>query len=91
MENKQCNITEDEQSELLELSGEYQNLLLALGELQVEELSLENELEIVKNTKTKYKETLQQFKNKEKLFLERLNKKYGEGTLDTTSGIYFKQ
>ena len=86
MENKQCNITEDEQSELLELSGEYQNLLLALGELQAEELSLENELEIVKNTKTKYKETLQQFKNKEKLFLERLNKKYGEGTLDTSSG-----
>jgi hypothetical protein len=91
MENKQCNITEDEQSELLELSGEYQNLLLALGELQVEELSLENELEIVKNTKTKYKESLHQFKNKEKLFLERLNKKYGEGSLDTTSGIYLKQ
>lgn len=91
MENTQCNISEDEQAELLELSAEYQNLLLALGELQVEELSLENELQIVKETKVKYKESLVQFKNKEKLFLERLNKKYGEGSLDTSSGVYLKR
>ena len=40
MENKQCNISEDEQSELVDLTAEYQNIILALGELQVEELSL---------------------------------------------------
>ena len=90
-ENTQCNISEDEQSELLELNAEYQNLLLALGELQVEELSLENELHIVKETKDKYKGLLIQFKNKEKMFSERLNKKYGDGSLDTSSGVYLKR
>tara|TARA_B100000676_G_C18063017_1_gene839079 strand:- start:1707 stop:1991 length:285 start_codon:yes stop_codon:yes gene_type:complete len=90
-ETTQYNISEDEQTELLELNAEYQNLLLALGELQVEELSLDNELRIVKETKDKYKESLIQFKNKEKLFLERLTKKYGDGSLDTSSGVYLKR
>jgi hypothetical protein len=89
-EDKQCNISEDEQSELLELTTEYQNLLLGLGELQVDKLSLKNELQLVKETQVKCKESLVQFKNKEKLFLGRLNKKYGEGSLDTSSGVYLK-
>ena len=86
----QCNITEDEQSELLELNSEYQNLVLSLGELQVKEITLKKELKLVKETNNQYKETLAQFKQKEKMFFERLNKKYGEGTLDITTGVYIK-
>ena len=86
----QCNITEDEQSELLELNSEYQNLVLSLGELQVKEITLKKELKLVKETNIQYKETLAQFKQKEKMFFERLNKKYGEGTLDITTGVYIK-
>lgn len=89
MENKQCNISEDEQSELVDLTAEYQNIILALGELQVEELSLNNQLDAVKAKQNKFKDTLVAFKGKEKLFLQRLTKKYGEGSLDTSSGIYF--
>ena len=64
----QCNITDDEQSELLELNTEYQNLVLSLGELQVKEITLKKELKLVKETKNNYKETLTQFKQKEKMF-----------------------
>ena len=53
----QCNITEDEQSELLELNSEYQNLVLSLGELQVKEITLKKELKLVKETNNQYKET----------------------------------
>ena len=90
MENKQCNISEDEQSELVDLTAEYQNIILALGELQVEELSLSNQLDVIKTRQNKLKDTVVEFKGQEKLFLQRLTKKYGEGSLDTSSGIYFK-
>lgn len=90
MENNQCKITDDEKNELVELNAEYQNLLLSMGELNVEELSLKTQLKSVKQTKKKYKESLIQFKNKEKIFSDRLTKKYGAGDLDISSGIYVK-
>lgn len=90
MEKKQYNISEDEQQELNELNAEYQNLLLGLGELEVEHISLKSQLHHCKKAKKKYKESLIQFKNKETIFSDRLTKKYGEGTLDTASGIYIK-
>tara|TARA_B100001093_G_scaffold152376_1_gene145099 strand:+ start:1662 stop:1937 length:276 start_codon:yes stop_codon:yes gene_type:complete len=90
MENNQCKITDDEKNELVELNAEYQNLLLSMGELNVEELSLKTQLKSVKQTKKKYKESLIQFKNKEKIFSDRLTKKYGVGDLDISSGIYVK-
>ena len=61
-----------------------------MGELNVEELSLKTQLKSVKQTKKKYKESLIQFKNKEKIFSDRLTKKYGVGDLDISSGIYVK-
>tara|TARA_B100002019_G_scaffold155373_1_gene133835 strand:+ start:1279 stop:1554 length:276 start_codon:yes stop_codon:yes gene_type:complete len=90
MENNQCKITDDEKNELVELNAEYQNLLLSMGELNVEELSLKTQLKSLKQTKKKYKESLIQFKNKEKIFSDRLTKKYGAGDLDISSGIYLK-
>lgn len=90
MENNQCKITDDEKNELVELNAEYQNLLLSMGELNVEELSLKTQLKSLKQTKKQYKESLIQFKNKEKIFSDRLTKKYGAGDLDISSGIYLK-
>jgi len=90
MENNQCKITDDEKNELVELNAEYQNLLLSMGELNVEELSLKQQLKSIKQTKKTYKESLIQFKNKEKIFSDRLTKKYGAGDLDISSGIYLK-
>jgi len=88
--NNQCKITDDEKSELVELNAEYQTLLLSMGELMVNEVSLKEELKSLKNTKKKYKESLAHFKNKEKIFSDRLTKKYGTGDLDISSGIYLK-
>jgi len=90
MENNQCKITEDEKNELVELNAEYQTLLLSMGELSVNEITLKAELKSVKQTKKKYKESLIQFKNKETIFSDRLTKKYGTGDLDISSGIYVK-
>jgi hypothetical protein len=90
MENNQCKITEDEKNELVELNAEYQTLLLSMGELSVNEITLKAELKSVKQTKKKYKESLIQFKNKETIFSDRLTKKYGAGDLDISSGIYVK-
>jgi hypothetical protein len=90
MENNQCKITEDEKNELVELNAEYQNLLLSMGELSVNEITLKAELKSVRQTKKKYKESLIQFKNKETIFSDRLTKKYGAGDLDISSGIYVK-
>ena len=90
MENNQCKITDDEKNELVELNAEYQNLLLSMGELNVEELSLKQQLKSIKQTKKTYKESLIQFKNKEKIFSDRLTRKYGAGDLDISSGIYLK-
>ena len=90
MENNQCKITEDEKNELVELNAEYQTLLLSMGELSVNEITLKAELKSVRQTKKKYKESLIQFKNKETIFSDRKTKKYGAGDLDISSGIYVK-
>ena len=90
MENNQCKITEDEKNELVELNAEYQTLLLSMGELSVNEITLKAELKSVRQTKKKYKESLIQFKNKETIFSDRITKKYGAGDLDISSGIYVK-
>lgn len=89
--NNQCNITEEEKQELVELTSEYQNILMGLGELQAEELSLKAELKNLKHERQKYKKHLLQFKSKEKLYSERLTKKYGDGELDISSGVYLKR
>lgn len=90
MEKNQIKISEDEQTELADLNLEFQNILLALGELFVEETALKSKLKELKHSKKKYKSLLNQFKSKENIFSERLSKKYGSGSLDITSGIYLK-
>jgi len=88
--NSQIKITKEEQTEILELNAEYQNLLIAFGEISAERFKLKSKLKRLKENEKTLNKTFLEFGNKETIMLERLKRKYGDGQLDIESGIYIK-
>lgn len=89
-DNPQVKLSDDEQSEIVTLNSDYQNLLLTLGQLSIEKINLKSDMDVLKKSEKKCKKSYTELRNKETMFLDRLKKKYGEGSLDIESGIYVK-
>ena len=86
----QINITEDEQREIVHLNADYQETLIEMGELHLNKVTINQELEKLKETEEHVNSKYETLKKKEEMFLERLSNKYGEGMLDPKTGIYIK-
>mgnify|MGYP006243380623 CR=1 FL=1 len=89
--NPQVKVSDDDQSEIVALNSEYQNLLLRLGQLNLKKINLKTEMNALKKEEKNCKKSYFDLTNKETIFMERLKKKYGEGSLDIESGIYIKR
>ena len=90
MDNKEIKLTTDEQAEIMQLNQEYQEVLIAFGELHLKRMQLKLEEENLTSIEEQYKESYVEVEKKEFNFKERLGKKYGEGEIDVQSGIYIK-
>jgi len=90
MDNKEIKLTTDEQAEIMQLNQEYQEVLIAFGELHLKKIQLKLEEENLTSLEDQYKESYIEVEKKEFNFKERLGKKYGEGEIDVQSGIYIK-
>tara|TARA_Y100001963_G_C6592884_1_gene358788 strand:+ start:301 stop:606 length:306 start_codon:yes stop_codon:yes gene_type:complete len=88
MADKEVKFTEDEMKQITELQGTYVNLQNALGQLNINRIRLEQQLEELDsgedNIRTKFVET----QTKEREFVQSINKKYGDGNLDLNSGVF---
>lgn len=84
MEKTQDNVTkltEEELSFFSNLSADYSSIRTQLGSITLEM----NRLETVQSSLTS---TFNQLVEREKEFLKELQQKYGEGSVDLTTGIY---
>jgi hypothetical protein len=73
-----------DQNEITELSairGGYEETTLALGQLELQKRE-------VKKNETRINDRLTAIENQEKVFLDKIVAKYGEGTFDPNTGIF---
>ena len=88
MAKKDVKFSEEEMKQINELQGTYLNLQNTLGQMSVQRMRLEQQFENLdvaeENVRTSFVDT----QKKERDFVDQINKKYGDGNLDLTSGVF---
>ena len=88
MADKEVKFTEDEMKQLNTLQQGYVNIQNALGQLSVSRIRLNQQFDDLdtaeENVRTQFVET----QTKERDFVDGINKKYGDGNLDLSSGVF---
>jgi len=88
MADKDVKFSEEEMKQITELQGTYLNLQNTLGQMSVQRMRLEQQFENLdvaeENVRTSFVDT----QKKERDFVDQINKKYGDGNLDLTSGVF---
>jgi hypothetical protein len=79
--NAPTKFSQDEINELATIRQGYEETTLALGQLELQKRE-------VKKNETRINERLVAIENQEKVFLDKIVAKYGEGTFDINTGIF---
>jgi septal ring factor EnvC (AmiA/AmiB activator) len=80
--------TEEEMQKLAGLQQSYQNLQSTFGQLKVQRIMLEQQLEGLEETEMSIEEQYKTAQQDERNFVKELNEKYGPGTLDPATGTF---
>lgn len=80
--------TDDEMKSLAQVQSKYQNNMIEFGQLQVTKYNIEAEIARLKESEEKLRQTYSNIQQEERELLDSLNKKYGEGSLDPSTGIF---
>lgn len=86
MEEKQ--FTTEEMTEISKLQTRYQNAIFQLGELEIREQAVNEELSAIKDGKKKLKDAYREVQKDESQLLKDLTDKYGEGSLNIKTGTF---
>ena len=87
-ENGIKKFTEYELKDLNDLQQEYGEVQNLLGQLSLREILLRQEKELIEESKEEAESTYKSTQQKERDLVDKLTKKYGEGTLDQVSGVF---
>jgi len=88
MANKEVKFTEDEMKQINDLQQGYLGIQNAFGQVNVNKIRLEQQLQTLDATETNLKSSFVEIQQKEREFVDSINKKYGDGNLDLTSGVF---
>jgi|TARA_B100001094_G_scaffold239853_1_gene235383 hypothetical protein len=88
MSEKEIKFTEDELKSLGELRDSYASTQLALGQLEVQRMILNQQLESLDNEKLKLETQYKGVQTTESKLVNDLNEKYGAGNLDPQTGVF---
>ena len=80
--------TEEEMKQINVLQQGYVNLQNALGQLSVNRIRLEQQLDDLDTTEDNVRVQFVENQTKERDFVDSINKKYGDGNLDLTTGVF---
>ena len=80
--------TEEELKEVNDLQGSYLNLQNALGQISIGRIRVEQQLDDYDKAEDKVRNEFSETQVKERNFIDAINKKYGDGNLDITTGIF---
>ena len=88
MADKETKFSEDEMKQINILQQGYVNLQNALGQLGVSRIRLEQQLDDLDTSEDNVRSQFVENQTKERDFVDGINKKYGDGNLDLTTGVF---
>ena len=86
---EEVKFSKEEMETLEEIQKKYASIQLQLGQLGFTKIRLENEIKIVNENEGKLKSEFNKVQSEEKTFMDSLTSKYGEGTLDPKTGVFY--
>ena len=82
------NFTEEELNQVKEIQAGYLNTQNQFGFLSVAKIRLEEQVQNLVKSEEENKKQFKEIQEKEQKFLDEVSKKYGEGTLNPTTGEF---
>ena len=86
--SNEVKFTEEEMKQINDLQQGYANLQSALGQISINQIRLEQQMEDINSAEQKIKAQYVENQNKEREFVDSINKKYGDGNLDLSTGVF---
>ena len=80
--------TEEELKQVNTLQGTYLNLQNALGQISIGRIRVEQQLDDFDKAEDNVRKEFAETQQTEKDFIEKINKKYGDGNLDISTGVF---
>ena len=80
--------TEEELKQVNTLQGTYLNLQNALGQISIGRIRVEQQLDDFDKAEDNVRKEFAETQQTEKDFIEKINKKYGDGYLDISTGVF---
>ena len=87
-ESKDIKFTDDELKSLQDLQNSYQQKQLQFGQLKVQKLLVQQQVDAIENAETQLEVEYSEVQDTERKLVEELNEKYGPGSLDPTTGVF---
>ena len=85
---EEVKFTEDEMKQINTLQQGYVNLQNALGQLSVNRIRLNQQFDDLDTAEDNVRAQFVENQTKEREFVDQINKKYGDGNLDLTTGVF---
>ena len=88
MADQETKFTDDELKSLQELQTSYQQKQLQFGQLEVQKLLIQQQVDALDTAKTKLEVDYAGIQETEQRLVKQLNEKYGPGNLDPATGVF---
>jgi len=88
MADQETKFTEDELKSLQDLQNAYQGKQLQFGQLRVQRLLVQQQLDSIDDAEAKLEVEYGEVQETERNLVKQLNDKYGPGNLDPATGVF---
>ena len=88
MADQETKFTDDELKSLQDLQNSYQGKQLQFGQLRVQRLLVQQQLDSIDDTEAKLEVEYSEVQETERKLVADLNEKYGPGNLDPATGVF---
>ena len=80
--------SQEEMDKIKDVQSSYLGVQQAFGQLEVNRIRLEQQLDATQQASVELRDKFTETQKDEQKFIEELNKKYGDGSLDLESGTF---
>jgi len=88
MADQETKFSEEELKSLQDLQNSYQQKQLQFGQLRVQRLLVQQQLDAIDETEARFEVEYGEVQETERKLVQELNKKYGPGNLDPQTGVF---
>ena len=88
MADQETKFSEEELKSLQDLQNSYQGKQLQFGQLRVQRLLVQQQLDAIDDTEAKLEVEYSEVQETERKLVASLNEKYGPGNLDPATGVF---